>query len=315
MRILLTGSTGFIGSAVAAALRRRGDEVVPVVRSAPHPGDAVLDLDAGSIDAARVAGGSLEGIDAAVHLAGAPIIGRWSAPRREAIRASRIAVGDLLARTLAGLTTSPAVLVSGSAIGYYGDGGEMELDESSASGVGFLAEVCRAWEASTAPAREAGIRTTLLRTGIVLGPGGGALSPQLRLFRLGLGGRLGSGQQWESIISLADEVRVILRAIDDDSMSGPVNATSPAPLRNSEFTATLARAVGRSARLPVPASALRLALGAGPANEMLLVSQRVLPRRLLDAGFEFEHPEAGSAVAWAIGASGAAGARGVGRTR
>jgi len=206
------------------------------------------------------------------------------------------------APTLAALTTPPTVLVSGSAIGYYGDGGEVELAEASASGAGFLPEVCRAWEASTAPAREAGIRTALIRTGIVLGPGGGALAPQLRLFRLGLGGRLGSGRQWMSVISLADEVRVILRAIDD-GFSGPINATSPTPLRNREFTATLARAVGRPAPLAVPAAALRLALGAGPANEMLLASQRVLPRRLLELGFEFEHPDAGAAIAWAVGGS------------
>jgi uncharacterized protein (TIGR01777 family) len=303
MRVLLTGSTGFIGGAVAVALRKRGDEVVPLVRGSARNGDAVIDLNAGTIDASRVAGGSLEGVDAAVHLAGTPIIGRWTASRREAIRASRIAVGDLLARTVAGLATPPSVLVGGSAIGYYGDGGESELDEASGSGTGFLAEVCRAWEASTAPAREAGIRTALVRTGIVIGPAGGALPPQLRLFRLGLGGRLGSGRQWTSVISLADEVRVVLRALDDDSLSGPVNATSPTPVRNTDFTSELASAVGRPALLAVPAAALRLALGAGPADEMLLASQRVVPRRLLSGGFEFEHPDAAACLAWAIGGS------------
>jgi uncharacterized protein (TIGR01777 family) len=300
MRVLLSGSTGFIGAALEEALRRRGDEVVALVRSSPHLHDAVIDVQNGTIDASRLSGGSLEGLDAAVHLAGAPIIGRWTASRREAIRASRIAVGDLLARTLAGLSSPPPVLVGGSAIGFYGDGGEAVLDESSPSGVGFLAEVCRAWEASISPAREAGIRTVAIRTGIVLGPGGGALAPQVRLFRLGLGGRLGSGRQWTSVISLADEVRAILRAIDDDTLSGPLNATSPAPIRNIDFTAELATAVGRSARLPVPAAALRLALGAGPADEMLLASQRVVPRRLLEGGFEFEHPDAASALAWAL---------------
>lgn len=304
MRILLSGSRGFIGSAVAGALRERGDEVVPLVRAPAPPGGAAIDVVAGTVDASLVVGGSLEGIDAAVHLAGAPIIGRWTAPRREEIRSSRIAVGDLLARTLGGMAKPPAVLVGGSAIGYYGDGGEAELDESSPSGVGYLAEVCRAWEASTAPAREAGIRTVLIRTGIVLGPGGGALAPQLKAFRLGLGGRLGSGRQWTSVISLADEVAAILRAVDDASLSGPLNAVSPAPLRNADFTAELARAVKRPARLIVPGAALRLALGAGPANEMLLASQRVLPRRLLEAGFEFEHPDAASALAWAIGGPG-----------
>jgi uncharacterized protein (TIGR01777 family) len=306
MRVLLSGSTGFIGVALAEALRQRGDEVVPLVRSSPHLHDAVIDLRSGTIDASRLAGGSLEGLDAAVHFAGTPIIGRWTASRREAIRASRIAVGDVLSRTLAGLAAPPSVLVGGSAIGFYGDAGEAELDESSASGVGFLPEVCRAWEASTSPAAEAGIRTVAIRTGVVLGSGGGALATQLRLFRLGLGGRLGSGRQWTSVISLADEVRAILRAIDDNALSGPVNATSPAPIRNSDFTAGLAKAVGRPAPFAVPAVALRLAFGAGPADEMLLASQRVLPHRLLDAGFEFEHPDAASALAWAIGGSGSA---------
>jgi uncharacterized protein (TIGR01777 family) len=300
MRILLTGSTGFIGSAVATALRQRGDEVIAVVRSAPGDGEVAIDISEGTVDTSRAPGGSLEGVDAAVHLAGAPIISRWTAPRREAIRSSRIAVGDLLARTLASLESPPSVLVGGSAIGFYGDGGEAELDESGESGVGFLPEVCRAWEACTLPAREAGIRTVAIRTGIVLGPHGGALAPQLKLFRLGLGGRLGSGRQWTSVISLADEVRVVLRAIDDAAVSGPVNATSPTPLRNSEFTAELALAVGRPARLAVPATALRAALGNGPANEMLLSSARVVPRRMLDAGFEFEHPDARSALLWAI---------------
>jgi hypothetical protein len=259
-----------------------------------------MDISAGTLDASLIPGG-LDGIGAAVHLAGAPIIGRWSAGRRESIRASRIAVGDLLARTVAALAEPPAVLVSGSAIGYYGDGGDTELDESSQNGAGYLAEVCRAWEAATGPARSAGIRTVMIRTGIVLGPGGGALSLQTKMFRLGIGGHLGSGRQWMSVISLADEVAVILRAIDDASLEGPVNATSPTPLRNAEFTTELARAVGRSARFVVPAPALRLALGAGPANEMLLASQRVVPRRLLDAGFGFEHTDAAAALDWAIG--------------
>lgn len=302
MRVLLTGSTGFIGTALSAALSARGDEVVPLVRPASRlEAAAVMRLDDGVIDAHRLPGASLEHFDAAVHLAGAPIIGRWTGGRREAIRASRIAVGDLLARTLADLEHPPRVLVGGSAVGYYGDGGESQLDESSPGGKGFLADVCRGWENSTTPAREAGIRTVVIRTGIVLGPGGGALKPQVKLFRMGLGGRLGSGRQWTSVISLADEVAAILRAIDDESLSGPLNATCPTPLRNSEFTHELAATVGRPARLSVPATALRLVLGAGPANEMLLASQRVVPRRLLEGGFTFRHPDAASALAWAIG--------------
>jgi hypothetical protein len=300
MRVLVTGSTGFIGTALVAALQMRGDEVVPVVRAAPLAGDAVIDIAAGTIDVSRLAGGTLEGLGAAVHLAGAPIIGRWTARRREEIRASRIAVGDLLARTLAGLAEPPPVLVSGSAIGYYGDAGETELDESSRNGDGYLAEVCRSWEAAVEPARSAGIRTVTIRTGVVLGPGGGALSPQVRMFRLGLGGRLGSGRQWTSVISLADEVRVILQAIDDAALRGPVNATCPTPVRNADFTRALAGAVGRPALLIVPALALRMALGSGPTSEMLLASQRVVPVRLLAAGFEFEHTDAAAALEWAL---------------
>jgi hypothetical protein len=303
MRVLVTGSTGFIGTAVTTALRARGDEVIPVVRSAARSGDAVIDLSTGTLDVTRVGGAGLDGLGAAVHLAGAAIIGRWSARRREEIRSSRIAVGDVLARTVAGLAESPSVLVGGSAIGYYGDGGEAELDESSRNGSGFLADVCRAWEAATGPARSAGIRTVMIRSGVVLGPSGGALAAQVKLFRLGLGGRLGSGRQWTSVISLADEVRVILRAIDDPDLTGPVNATSPTPLRNAELTRELARAVGRPAPFAVPAPALRLALGGGPADEMLLASQRVVPRRLLEGGFGFEHADAGAALGWAIGAN------------
>ncbi len=300
MRVLISGSTGFIGGAVAGALRARGDEVIPLVRSSPVTGAAVIRLEDGVIVADGAPDGTLEGLDAAVHLAGAPILGRWSGPRREAIRASRIAVGDLMARTLAGLQRPPRVLVGGSAVGYYGDGGESEMDESTPGGESFLADVCRAWENSTAPARQAGIRTVAVRTGIVLGPGGGALAPQVTLFRLGLGGRLGSGRQWTSVISLADEVGVILRAIDDSSLEGAVNATCPAPLRNGELTDALAAALGRRALLSVPAPALRLVLGRGPADEMLLASQRIVPRRLLESGFEFRHPDATSALRWAL---------------
>jgi uncharacterized protein len=304
MRLLLTGSGGFIGSAVATALRARGDEVVPVVHRDPARGEAIVDLPGGRIDPSRLPGGVLGNVDGAIHLAGTPIIGRWTAPRQERIRSSRIGVGDLLARTLAGLSPPPSVYVTGSAIGYYGNGGEAELDEASRSGSGFLAEVCRAWEAAAGPARDAGIRTAMVRTGVVIGPGGGALGPQLRLFRLGLGGHVGNGRQWMSVISLADEVGVILRALDDESVTGACNATSPTPLRNADFTAALAQAVGRKAPLTVPAAAVRLALGSGPADEMLLVSQRVVPRRLLEQGFAFQHPDASAAIAWALEQSG-----------
>jgi hypothetical protein len=300
VRVLLTGATGFIGKSVAARLKERGDIVVPVTRRPTSPGEVGIDLQAGRLDTSRLPGGTLEGIDASIHLAGEPIIGRWTARKSEAIRSSRIAIGDLVARSLLPLERRPLVHVTGSAIGIYGNRGEEPLDESSELGSGFLADLCRAWEAAAAPATEAGIRTVAVRTGIVLGRGG-ALAPQLRLFKLGLGGRLGDGRQWLSWISLSDEVSAIVRALDDDSLFGPINATAPNPVRNSEFTSGLATAVHRKARLAVPGGALKLALGSGPAEEMLLASQRVVPRRLLDSGFSFSHETVEDALRAVVG--------------
>ncbi len=222
MRVLVTGSRGFIGSALVAALRQRGDEIVPVVRTAPALGEVGLDLEARRLDPSRLPGRTLDGagIDAAVHLAGASLVGRWTASKKEAIRQSRIAVGDIVARALAAMEQPPAVLVGGFAIGYYGDTGERAVDEGDGSGVGFLPEVCRAWEESANPAREANIRVVNVRTGIVLGDGG-VLKMMLPAFRFGLGARLGSGRQWTSWISLEDEVRVLLRAIDDAALGRP----------------------------------------------------------------------------------------------
>jgi len=301
VRVLLTGASGYVGRSVAAALSARDDEVVPVTHRPPLPGQVGIDLEAGRLDASRLPGGELGRVDAAIHLAGTPIIGRWTSRRRELIRSSRVAVGDLVARALASLPERPAVYVSGSAIGYYGERGEEELDESSGPGTGFLADLCRAWEAATAHARTAGIRVVTVRTGLVLGQGGGTLGAMLPIFRAGLGGNLGSGRHWMSWVSLADEVEAILFAVDTPSLSGPVNSVSPFPVRNEEFTAALAAAVHRRARLSVPAVALEAALGRGPAREMVLASQKVRPSRLEEAGFVFRHPELGGALRAALG--------------
>jgi uncharacterized protein (TIGR01777 family) len=301
MRVLVTGSSGFIGTALGAALRRRGDEIVPVVRKAPALGEVGLDLGARRLDPSRLPGHTLDGagIDAAVHLAGASLVGRWTAPKKEAIRQSRIAVGDIVARALAAMDRPPAVLVSGSAIGYYGDTGEPAVDEGDGSGVGFLPEVCRAWEESANPAREANIRVVNVRTGIVLGDGG-VLKLMLPAFRFGLGARVGSGRQWTSWISLEDEVRILLRAVDDTTLAGPLNATAPTPVRNAELTAEIAATVHRPSVLAVPAPLLRAVLGKAAADETLLVSQRVLSRRLIEADFAFRHETVASAVAAAL---------------
>ncbi len=300
MKVLVTGATGFLGKALADALAARGDVVVPVVRRPPGADEVGLDLNRRTLDTSRLPGGRLEGLDAAVHLAGAPIFTRWTAKHLEQIRSSRVTVGDLVARAIAELDEPPAVLVSGSAVGIYGDRGDEELDESSATGSGVVADLCRSWEAASSPAAAAGIRVALIRTGIVLGRGG-ILAVQLPLFKLGLGARLASGRQWTSWISLADEVAVIVRAIDDPQLSGPVCATAPNPVRNAELTEAIAEAVGHRARLTVPSVAMRMALGSGPADELLLASQRVLPVRLGAIGFRFEHEHVADALKVTVG--------------
>ncbi|TNY34836.1 TIGR01777 family oxidoreductase [Thermomonospora catenispora] len=286
MRIAITGASGFIGSALTRSLEADGHQVLRLVRREPTGPAEARWRPGGEVDTA-----ALEGVHAVVHLAGAGIGDRrWTEEYKRRIRDSRVEGTATLAAALAGLTDRPAVLVSGSAIGYYGDTGDREADEDSPRGEGFLAEVTAAWEAAARPAADAGIRVVLARTGMVLGRGGGALGQRLLpLFRLGLGGRLGSGRQYMSWISLTDQIAALRFLIDSD-LSGPVNLTAPRPVTNAEFTGALGRAVRRPAPWAVPAFALRTVLG-GFAEEGVLISQRVIPRRLSEAGFRFVHEE------------------------
>lgn len=311
MNVLISGSHGLIGGALTRHLTEKGHTVVPLVRpGTAEPGDGRL---AGSSPTTFVAGASVPwdpaaGVmdlaalnrhapyDAVVHLAGAGIGDRrWSPARRATILASRVEPTRLLARALAEMEPHPPVLVSASAVGFYGDGGDRELTEDDAVGQGFLADVCRNWEAATAAADHA-MRVVHLRSGVVLSTRGGALAKQLPLFRLGLGGRLGTGKQYLSWITLDDELAVIDRVIADDRLRGPVNAVAPEPVTNAAFTAALAATLHRPAMLPVPALALGAALGRDLAAELLLAGQRVRPLRLEEVGHEFAHAHVADAL-------------------
>jgi uncharacterized protein (TIGR01777 family) len=281
MKVVMTGSSGMIGTALASSLESNGDEVVRLVRRPPQSASELQWNPAaarGGLDPAL-----LDGTAAAVNLAGAPIAaGRWTAARKQEIQDSRIASTRALTELLTALPTAPSVLLSGSAIGYYGDTGGREVDESGPIGEGFLAGVVRQWEAAAAPAAEAGIRLVYLRTGIVLSRRGGVLKTLLPVFRLGLGAKIGSGTQVMSWITLSDWVRIARYLISGTDLSGPVNLTAPQPATNAEFTDALAAAAGHRARLGIPAAALQL--GLGEVSGELLSSARVIPRRLLDAG-------------------------------
>lgn len=297
MDVAITGSSGLIGSALADALHRRGDRVVPVVRGKTR--GLRWDPQAGTIDAA-----GFEGLDAVVHLAGAGIGDkRWTPEHKATILESRTKGTRLLAETLAGLEQPPAVLVSGSAIGYYGDRGSEELTEVSAPGPAddFLVDVCVQWEAATAAAEAVGIRTVHLRTGIVLSAGGGALARMLRPFRLGLGGRIGSGRQYMSWISLADEVGAIVHSLEHEQVRGALNATGPAPVTNQEFTDTLGHVLHRPTLLPTPLFPLKAVYGAELVEHLLVEGQRALPTKLTATGFEHRHPTLVDALHAAIG--------------
>lgn len=285
MRIAVTGSSGLIGSALCASLEGDGHEVVPVVRSDRGPGTVRWDIDAGTIDAA-----GLEGLDGVVHLAGEGIAsGRFTDEHKRRVLESRTRGTGLLCRTLAELDTPPPVLLSGSAIGYYGDRGDEELTETSPPGEGFLPEVCTAWEAATQPAEAAGVRVVHLRTGVVLSPDGGALGKQLLPFKLGLGGRAGKGDQWFPWITLDDHVRAMRFLLDAD-VQGPADLTAPNPVTNVEFVRTLGAVLGRPTIIPIPGFVRKLPAGVGPlVDNLLFASLRVLPRVLEEAGFTWRH--------------------------
>jgi uncharacterized protein (TIGR01777 family) len=271
-----------------AALEAHGHLVRRLVRQDVRDGEREIrwDPDGGQIDAAE-----LNGVDGVVHLAGENIAGRrWSADFKRRILESRTRGTRLLATTLAGLDMKPSVLVSASATGFYGNRGAEPVDESSPSGSGFLAEVCREWEAATEPARDAGIRVVNLRTGVVLSPNGGALARMLPPFRMGVGGVVGAGRQYFSWIALDDLASAIMFALETESLSGPVNAVAPGAVTNREFTKTLGRVLGRPTIFPMPAFAARLAFGE-MADEMLLGGVRVTPRALTAAGFQFAYPQ------------------------
>lgn len=285
MKVAITGSTGLLGEALVAALRSSGHEVVRVVRSKPAADEVAWDPVQDRIDAEGLAG-----IDAGVHLAGENIAsGRWTAARKKRILQSRVLGTRLFSDTLADLQPKPRVLVSASAIGYYGDRGNRELTETDPPGKGFLAKVCREWEAATMPAADRGIRVVMCRFGAVLTPEGGALAKMLPPFKLGLGGRLGSGRQYMSWISRDDAVRAILHALEHESLDGPVNAVAPETVTNAVFTRALGRALHRPTLFPMPAFVAKTLFGE-MAEEVLLASTRVKPDRLLREGFEFRHP-------------------------
>jgi uncharacterized protein (TIGR01777 family) len=286
MKILITGASGLIGTALTAELIKQGHTTVSAVRREPRRNDEVQwNPTAGQINMS-----AFDSVDAVVHLAGAGIGDkRWTNDYKREILESRTLGTSTLANAMAQLTVKPKVFLSGSAIGIYGDRHDETLNESSSHGTGFLADVCEQWEAAAAPAAAAGIRTVLLRTGIVLSTKGGALKKQLPLFKLGAGGKFGNGKQWQSWISINDEVNAIIHLLTSP-LSGPVNLTAPTPVTNATFTKTLASVVNRPALLPIPSFGPKALLGSELADALLYTGQFVTPDALLADGFSFEHP-------------------------
>ena len=299
MRVLITGSNGLIGQALWASLAAEGHKLVSLTRSKTPTKDQKIPWNP---DAGVLNQDELEGFDAVVHLAGESIVGRWTPEKKSRIMSSRVNGTGLLCETLARVRNRPKVLVSASAVGFYGDAGDQVLDEESPPGSLFLSQVAKAWEDSTERAKQSGIRVVNLRIGFVLSKAGGGLSAMLLPFKLGLGGRVGSGLQYMSWIALDDVVRAVEHAILTDSLSGPVNAVAPHPVTNREFTQTLGRVLRRPTIFPLPALVARMVMGE-MAGELLLASNRVSPSRLLASGFKFQFPGLESALRDVLGKS------------
>jgi len=288
VRVLISGASGLIGSALSTALRVRGDEVLALVRRAPASPNEVQWHEKGSIEPQAV-----ESVDAVVHLAGRNVAARWTEKTKREIFDSRVTGTRVLAEAVAESyrrTGKPKTFVAASAIGYYGNRGDEILTEESSSGGGFLAEVVRRWEEAAGAAKAAGVRVVQPRIGVVLSRNGGALEKMLLPFRMGAGGKIGSGEQWMSWIAMTDLVRILLRALDDETMSGTYNAVTPQPVRNRHFVKALGAALHRPAILPMPAFAIKAIFGQ-MGVETILSSGRVIPVRLQDAEFRFEYPE------------------------
>jgi uncharacterized protein (TIGR01777 family) len=290
MKILVTGSTGLVGRALVTALAKDGHSVCRLVRPETNANDDAGGFNVAWNPATGELGGAAVGPDAVVNLAGASIgDGRWTLKRKKELRASRVETTRALIEAAGRMNAKPSVFISASAIGYYGDRGAEELSEESSLGTGFLAEIAKAWEAEALKAEAWRTRVVLARFGIVLAKHGGALGKMLTPFRLGLGGRLGGGKQWMSWIALEDVIAILRMAIANAALFGPVNVVAPQPVTNEEFTKTLASALHRPAIFPAPPFALQLALGREMADALLLSSQRVLPKKLQAARYEFKH--------------------------
>ncbi len=295
MRIVVSGATGLIGSSLVPALGGAGHDVVRLVRREARGADEVSwDPDAGKLETTALAG-----TDAVVNLSGANLDARWTDKRKREIVDSRVETTRLLADTLAALEPPPSVFVAAGGAGIYGNRGDEILTEDSELGSGFLADLGKAWEDAAQPTRDAGIRTVNFRQGVILSRQGGALAKMLTPFKLGLGGRVGSGKQWWSWVSLDDVVAAYLRALEDSRLSGPVNLTSPNPATSAQFTKALGRALGRPTIFPLPGLAVKSLFGER-GEAVLLEGQRTLPKRLVEDGFEFAYPELGSALEHAL---------------